>query len=259
MATSETQMQLGMKTSAPMPVISNVRQPIDEVVSQDSVCAIISGGEADLLTGAADAQFIVAVDRGYRYAQEQGIEPDLIIGDFDSYDADVSSLQEATRNGAEQSMPAADLPKIITLPKAKDDSDTLAALRYCLQLGYRNFQLYCALGGRLDHLLANLQACSFAAEMGAAIEIISASTRVTLLHNSVRSFPRREGCALSIFSLSDTSLGVQIKGARYELTDAKLTRTFPIGLSNEWRTDDVVEVSVAYGTLIVIESRLETV
>lgn len=220
------------------------------------LCAIISGGEADLLAGVTDAQFIVAVDYGYRYAQEQGIKPDLIIGDFDSYDADMPLLKEATRNGMEQNLPAADLPKIITLPKAKDDSDTLAALRYCLQLGYRNFRLYCALGGRLDHLFANLQACSFAAELGAAIEIVSKSAHVTFLHNSARSFPRREGFALSIFSLSDTSEGVNVKGARYELTDAELTRTFPIGLSNEWATNEVVAVSVARGTLIVVESSL---
>ena len=48
------------------------------------LCAIISGGQSDDLAGIRDADFIIACDRGYAYAKEAGIRPDLLVGDFDS-------------------------------------------------------------------------------------------------------------------------------------------------------------------------------
>ena len=42
------------------------------------LCAIISGGQSDDLAGIRDADFIIACDRGYAYAKEAGIRPDLI-------------------------------------------------------------------------------------------------------------------------------------------------------------------------------------
>ncbi|XCB30519.1 hypothetical protein RQN30_03760 [Arcanobacterium hippocoleae] len=50
------------------------------------MCAVISGGEFDTFAGIETADFIVAADRGYRYACEQGVRVDLVVGDFDSCD-----------------------------------------------------------------------------------------------------------------------------------------------------------------------------
>lgn len=49
------------------------------------LCAIISGGQEDALCGIEAADFIIACDRGYVYARNAGIRPDLLVGDFDSY------------------------------------------------------------------------------------------------------------------------------------------------------------------------------
>ena len=67
------------------------------------LCAIISGGQADDLAGIRDADFIIACDRGYAYAKEAGIRPDLLVGDFDSY-----------RGALDKSVPVLDLPVEIT-------------------------------------------------------------------------------------------------------------------------------------------------
>ena len=48
-------------------------------------CAIISGGQEDTLCGIEAADFIIACDRGYVYARNACIRPDLLVGDFDSY------------------------------------------------------------------------------------------------------------------------------------------------------------------------------
>ena len=94
------------------------------------LCAIISGGQEDTLCGIEAADFIIACDRGYVYARNAGIRPDLLVGDFDSY------------RGA---LPA-DVP-VLDLPVEKDDTDTMAAVRWAVSEGFAEIRLYCALGG----------------------------------------------------------------------------------------------------------------
>lgn len=83
------------------------------------LCAIISGGQEDTLCGIEAADFIIACDRGYVYARNAGIRPDLLVGDFDSY------------RGA---LPV-DVP-VLDLPVEKDDTDTMAAVRWAVSEGF---------------------------------------------------------------------------------------------------------------------------
>ena len=91
----------------------------------------------------APGDVVFAADGGYRHCQAAGLQPDLLLGDFDSLN---------------------DLPKgipIHTFPAEKDDTDTMLAIKYGLKEGYRTFHLYGGTGGRPDHTLANLQALGF--------------------------------------------------------------------------------------------------
>jgi len=114
--------------------------------------------------------------------------------------------------------------------------------------------LYCALGGRLDHTLANVQALAWCAERGIFAAIESPDTRLFSLRNAMLHLPRREGFSLSVFSLTDHSR-VSIRGAKYELENARITNAFPLGVSNEW-TEDEALVAAHEGTLLIVESRL---
>lgn len=201
-----------------------------------SSCLIISGGDFCPFTVPADA-YVIACDRGYAYAQSCGVRPDLVLGDFDSYSGELD--------------PEIPLRK---LPAEKDDTDTMSALRFALDRGYREITLVCALGGRLDHLLANLQAAVFAARHGAALRILGADTEIQTLRAGTLRIPRREGWSLSIFAAEDRCRGVSISDAKYELHDAELTSDFPLGVSNEWAADEV-EISVREGTLLIVMSR----
>ena len=118
-------------------------------------CLIISGGEYSPFPAPEEDVFVIACDRGYDYACRCGVKPDLVLGDFDSCRSPV----------------AEDLP-VETLPAEKDDTDTMHALRRALELGCTDIALVCALGGRLDHLLANLQTAVFAARQGAGVRIV---------------------------------------------------------------------------------------
>ena len=155
-----------------------------------SSCLIISGGDFCPFTVPSGA-FVIACDRGYAYAQSCGVRPDLVLGDFDSYRGELA--------------PGIPLRK---LPVEKDDTDTMSALRFALDRGYREITLVCALGGRLDHMLANLQAAVFAAKRGAALRILGADTEIQTLRAGTLRIPRREGWSLSVFAAEDRCRGV---------------------------------------------------
>ena len=203
----------------------------------EKICAILSGGAFSPLTGIEDATLVIACDKGYAYAERAGVKPDLFVGDYDSLGGKV----------------AADVPAL-ELPCEKDDTDTMAAVRYAVEKGYTRLRIYCALGGRLDHLLGNLQAAAFAVRHGARAEIVDDNDSVFVFGGGSLILPEKDGYSLSLLSLTDACRGVTVCGVKYPLENATLTNAFPIGVSNEWRGDAVI--TVESGVLAVICSRM---
>ena len=203
----------------------------------NKICAVISGGEYSGLNGIEKADYVIACDKGYEYAIKNDITPDILVGDFDSYSGVIPD----------------NIP-VLDLPVEKDDTDTLAALRHALSLGYGEIVIYCALGGRTDHMLANIQAAAFAVKNGATVHILGTKTEITVLSGSKIIIPQKAGHSLSVFSITDKSDGVTISGVKYPLTNAEISNTFPIGVSNEWIGN--AEISVKNGILAIVISKL---
>ena len=201
-------------------------------------CVVISGGEYAPIEGLSPADFIIACDKGYTYARRCGIVPDLVISDFDSYSGEI-----------EVGIP------VNQFQSEKDDTDTMIAIRYAVAQGFDQVLLLCALGGRLDHTLANLQALIFAQEHGLSAAIESVDTKIVTLQNGSLRLPRRAGWSLSVFAATERCTGVSLSGVKYPLRDAVVTNSFPIGVSNEW-ADEVAEISVIEGILFIVQSKL---
>ncbi len=201
-------------------------------------CLIITGGEfSPFAEEKTDPDLVIACDRGWQHAEKLGIAYDIAIGDFDSAPA-----------------PGGDIP-VITHPVKKDDTDTMLAARYALEHDYKDITIGCAFGGRLDHALANIQTASFIVSNGGTAALYGNDTFAYAFTKALRSFPRREGYSFSVFSLSDRCTGVSIQGALYECDDIELTSSFPLGVSNGWRLDEI-KLSVNEGIILVVESRL---
>ena len=178
--------------------------------------------------------FVIAADGGWRVCRELDITPDLLLGDFDSLGY--------TPTGAQ------------VFPVEKDDTDTMAAIRHAVTVGCGEIWLYCAMGGRLDHLLGNLQAAAFAVKHGVWVRIIDRETEIRVFTGGCITVPEREGWSLSVLALSDRCTGVSIHGTKYELENVTVENSFPIGVSNQWQGD--AEISVAAGVLAVMESKM---
>lgn len=201
-------------------------------------CLIISGGRQTPISDFPKNSFVIACDKGVAYARKQGVVPDLVMGDFDSYGGPLPPGAEAVR-----------------LPPEKDDTDTMFAVKTALERGFTDLTLCCALGGRLDHLYANLQTAVYAACHGARCVIADEENWITVLKDGAVHLPRRDGFSLSLFSVSDFCRGVTAAGVKYPLNDAVLTNAFPLGVSNEWTAEEAL-VEVREGTLLIILSKL---
>ena len=201
-------------------------------------CVIVSGGEFSPVPGLLQEDFIIACDRGYQWCERMGLKPDLLISDFDSYDGPVPGDVLLDRH----------------IPE-KDDTDTMLAVRYAVEHGFRSILLCCALGGRLDHHIANLQAMLFAQAHGLSAALRSEDTEIYTLKDGSLDLPRRSGWSLSVFALDGPCRGVGIRGAKYPLEDAELIPSLPLGVSNEWAADEAV-ISVREGTLMIVLSKL---
>lgn len=193
-----------------------------------------------------EEDFVAAVDGGYLYCDIFGIEPDAVIGDFDSLEKKYTEqLKEKYREEAGAKR------RLIRLNTEKDDTDTLAALRYGLELGYQEFHLYGAMGGRLEHTIANIQSLLFLKNAGAKAYIWDGCMMMTLIQNESITFRQEMEGVLSVFALGGEAKGVTETGLKYSLENASVRPDFPVGISNEF-IGKKAEISVLDGTLLVI-------
>lgn len=209
-------------------------------------CIVIGAGDLTLGEVPVDADdFVIAVDGGLGYCGILEVEPDLILGDFDS----VSEREAEAIKVLEQKIPN----RIIRLPREKDDTDMLAALKEGLARGYRQFRIYAGTGGRLDHTLANIQCLLFLKRNGAAGYLVDGTGMILVLENEAVHFQKNLEGYLSLFSLVEESRDVTIEGMKYPLKNAVVKNDFPIGISNEFIGEEAV-ISVGNGTLVCILS-----
>lgn len=205
-------------------------------------CIVICAG--DLTLGevpVGERDFVIAVDGGLSYCGILNVEPDLILGDFDS----VSRQEAEAIESLESQIPE----RILRLPCEKDDTDTLAALKEGLKRGYTEFRIYAGTGGRFDHTLANIQSLLFLKNRGAAGYLVDGSGMMLIIKNEAVHFRKNLEGYLSLFSMVEESRGVTIEGMKYPLDRAVVRNDFPVGISNEFIGEEAC-VSVEDGTLV---------
>ena len=178
--------------------------------------------------------FVIAADGGYGICVEEQIIPDLLIGDFDSMEAPES------------------FEHILQLPVEKDDTDTMAAVKYGLSQGCTEFHIYGGTGGkRLDHTLANLQTLLYLRRQGARGWLHDNDFLWTVIENESLTISKTvEWGLLSVFCLGDCAKGVCERGVQYPLDHAELTAAFPLGVSNHIM-EECATISVERGALVV--------
>lgn len=177
------------------------------------------------------ASCYVCADAGLRLAQTLGIVPDWVVGDFDS----LGTVPEGAA----------------VYPSAKDDTDTVLAAKYALAQGCDELVFYGALGGRLDHTIANLQMLRMLADAGARGILVDEHHRVMLQRGGTQYYPKREGMYFSLFAMSERCEDVTLEGVAYPLRHSTFLATVPLGVSNRI-VGEQAKVTVGSGDLLVV-------
>ena len=196
-------------------------------------CWICGAGEFTArLFSPAREDLVIAADGGLRHTQNLGVQPGVILGDFDSLGYIPQGAQ--------------------VFPVEKDDTDSMLAVRKGLELGYRRFEIYGSLDGeRLDHTIANLQTLVFLSEHGAIGYLVGLKYMATTVCNSAIRFSTEASGIVSVFCLGKDAKDVSLTGLQYSLEKGTLTSGFPLGVSNHF-VGESSKISVGDGIVMVL-------
>ncbi len=198
-------------------------------------CIVFCAAEFDGLLAPVPADALtIAADGGLRHTQALGLNPDVILGDFDS----LGYVPKASR----------------VFPVEKDDTDAMLAVRLGLERGCDTFLLYGAMDGpRLDHTVANFQTLAYLAAHDARGWLIGRDYIATVLSGNALSFPAEASGIVSLFCLG-ASAEVSIVGLKYTLERGTLTPDFPLGVSNHF-TGAPAKITAHRGLVLALWDR----
>lgn len=199
-------------------------------------CIVFCAAEFDRLACPIEPEdYVIAADGGLQHTQALGIEPQEILGDFDS----LGYIPQDAR----------------VFPVEKDDTDAMLAARRGLVLGFRELLYYGSLDGkRLDHTVANYQTLQYLADHGARGYLVGQDFLATVVKEGRIFFPEGTEGLISVFCLGADARGVSLRGLYYPLEGGTLTAGFPLGVSNHF-TGAPAEISVEEGSLLVMWER----
>lgn len=201
------------------------------------ICYIASAGDmAQPFPKTEKDDIVIAADAGYLHLEALGIEPDILLGDFDSM-----ALPEGKQ--------------ALVYPVRKDDTDTMLAVKIGLEKGYKEFVIYGGLGGeRTDHSIANLQTLAYIAQHGGRGTLIGDGEVFTLISDSEIVISSQEGKTFSVFAFGGNAESVTIEGSHYDVENAELSPFFPLGVSNKFK-ETSVKIKVENGCLLIVHNK----
>jgi thiamine pyrophosphokinase len=188
-----------------------------------------------------DNYLMICCDGGARHFQKLGITPDAVIGDMDSIDP----VQLAAYSTGKT--------KIIQYPADKDFTDTELALDYALSLKPEEIFIWCALGGRIDHTLANVFLLCKGQKKGVRTSLIDEYSEVFVLDKEAV-FLNETGKTVSLLALTSEVTGITLTGFLYPLKEGTLVMGEARGVSNVINGDRA-GISAGSGKLLVIKYR----
>lgn len=183
---------------------------------------------------------VICADGGVHRARSAGYAPDLMVGDWDSGGA------------PEEGIPS------ITLPPEKDLTDLQAAAELAMERGYRQMIFTACVGGRLDQTAANLALLEWVHDRGGEALLLDAGNEARFWDGAPLTLARDPRYRfLSLIPLDRRVEGVTLRGVKYPLTRAALTRGDTLSISNEI-VEEEATLSANSGRLLVVRSEKYT-
>lgn len=201
-------------------------------------CVIIGGAEIKnydaLKRQFREDDYVIFCDSGLRHMEMLEVEPSLIVGDFDSHENPKLPVET------------------IVLPRAKDDTDTVYAVKEALKRGFEEFLLIGVIGARFDHTLGNVSILLKLDSLGKKAAILDDYSEMEIVSKEKAVID--EGVSyFSLLAVDGTARGITITGALFPLTDAEITPEYQYGVSNEVLPGQAAAVTVKEGRLLLVK------
>ena len=185
-----------------------------------------------------DGNIYIAADSGIKTAEKLNIKPDILIGDFDSFD-----LAELKNNDM----------KIIKYPAEKNDTDLMLAVKYSIENNYKNIVIIGGLDGRIDHTLVNLFYLKYINNHGGLGYITNGYNKISYLENSsVKIY--KDYKYISIIPVTPEINGLTLNGFKYNLDNATVKFEEPYTVCNEIANEsEYGEITISNGCALICE------
>jgi thiamine pyrophosphokinase len=185
--------------------------------------------------------FVIAADGGAEHAIRMDVTISLLVGDMDSISSETLAHLEGI--GTE----------IQRHPAAKDKTDLELALLAAAERDATSIRVIGALGGRLDHMLANIYLLNLPELAGRDVRFVAGMQSTWLLSKGEHPLPGDIDDLISLIPLTDAVQGVTTRGLHYPLNDETLKFGPARGISNVISAASPA-VSIRAGTLIVVHT-----
>ncbi len=164
-----------------------------------------------------------AADAGLGLCLDAGLEPQVVIGDFDSLPERYQPWLESHSN------------RQVRFPVEKDRTDFQLALQVCCDGKSPLVVMTGCWGGRFDHCWCNVMSLRWGLEQGWNCPVMADEREFLAVLKGGEDLEmeiQRSPKALSLLPLGDCCQGVTAQGLRWELQDAQLRQGLPYSVSN---------------------------
>ena len=187
-------------------------------------------------------QLVVCADGGLDHAARLGLDPQIIVGDFDSVTP--AGLAAATAAGQ------ATIRRYDHATKV--ETNTELAVLAALDAGATRLVITGALGGRWDHSLANIALLVHPRLAGRDARIVTADTEIRLARGPARLLiAGAPGDLVSLLAFSPAVSGITTAGLHFPLHDEPLYCGLGRGISNVLLAG-AAHVTCTQGDLLIV-------
>ena len=180
------------------------------------------------------------VDKGALYLLNNGVNPILSCGDFDSITL-------------EQRKEVEEKSKYFKVKSSEDLTDAEFALEHILELfeEVEEIDIYGATGRRLDHFFGNILLLNNKKYHHIKISIIDDNNIITVAKKGLNIFENIEGYKyFSIVPIYEDTI-MTIKNSKYEVENLVLTLNRPNATSNEFKSKGDIRLEVNNNVLVM--------
>jgi thiamine pyrophosphokinase len=181
---------------------------------------------------------VVCSDGGARHLKALSLQPDILVGDFDS--ANPSLIEEYMEKGVE----------VLKFSSDKDETDTQLAVEAAVAKGADSIVLLGAIGSRWDHSYGNVMLLVKLAKLGIEGVILHSHNRI-YVSNKALFLSAHPGQTVSLLPLGENVKIEAAKGLHYSVENQYMPLDYPFGISNIF-TETTAEIRISSGWLMAV-------